>query len=237
MIQMIAFDADDTLWHNEIHYQEAQESLTQILAPWANADTVKKQLYDIEMQNLALYGYGVKAFVLSMIETAIQLSKGSIQGRTISEILLLGQGMLDAEVIALPYVTETLAILSKTHRMMVITKGDPLDQNNKIDRSGLSGFFAGVEVVSEKSSAAYQKILENYRLDIEKFLMVGNSLRSDILPVLELGGKAVYVPADATWSHENLVGFDTSQKGYYEIEHLGQLPGLVSRLKKDSWRN
>ena len=237
MIEMIAFDADDTLWHNEIHYQEAQEKLTQILAPWADADTVREQLYAIEMQNLALYGYGVKAFLLSMIEAAIQLSKGKIQGKTITEILLLGRVMLDADVIPLPYVTETLATLAKTHYLMVITKGDPLDQNKKIARSGLSDFFAGVEVVHEKSSTAYQKILEKYRLDISKFLMVGNSLRSDVHPVLKLGGSAVYIPADATWSHENLDGFDTSQKGFYELEHLGQLPGLVAGLKNDTWHN
>ena len=231
MIEMIAFDADDTLWHNEAHYQEAQGKLTQILAPWAGPETIKEQLDTIEMQNLDLYGYGVKAFVLSMIETAIQLSKGQIQGNNIAEILSLGWGMLHAEVKPLPYVSDTLAALVKSHRLMVITKGDPLDQTNKIDRSGFSDCFIGVEVISEKTSAAYQKILEYYHLDITKFLMVGNSLRSDIRPILELGGNAVYIPADTTWSHENLDGFDTSQRGFYELEHMGQLPELVSRLE------
>jgi len=228
---MIAFDADDTLWHNEVHYQDAQEKLFRILTPWADPDMVKEYLYAIEMKNLNLYGYGVKAFVLSMIEAAIQLSKGCIQGKSIEKILSLGRSMLQAEVILLPYVIRTLRTLAKSHRLMVITKGDPLDQNNKIIRSGLVDFFAGVEVVSEKSSAAYQRILGNYDLEIDEFLMVGNSLRSDIRPVLDLGGKAVYIPADTTWSHENLDGFDTSQKDYYELEHMGQLPELISRLE------
>ena len=232
MFDMIAFDADDTLWHNEVHYQDAQEKLTQILSPWAGPDTVKSQLLAIEMQNLDLYGYGVKAFVLSMIQAAIQISKGCIQGENISQILSLGRDMLHAEVITLPRVSETLAALVKSHHLMVITKGDPLDQTNKINRSGLSGFFMGVEVVSEKTSAAYQKVLEHYHLDISKFLMVGNSLRSDILPVLELGGKAIYIPADTTWSHEALNGFDTTQKGFYELDDIGQLPRLVAKLEK-----
>lgn len=231
MIELIAFDADDTLWHNEVHYQHAIVELAQILTPWADPDTVRQQLNAIEMENLDLYGYGVKAFVLSMVEAATQLSKGCIPGETIAEILSLGREMLGAEVIALPHVPKALTTLAESHRLMVITKGDPLDQNNKITRSGLSDFFTGVEVVSEKSSAAYQKILENYHLNISKFLMVGNSLRSDIQPVLELGGKAVYIPADTTWSHENLEDFDTSQTGFYELEHMGQLPGLVSRLE------
>ena len=232
MLEMIAFDADDTLWHNEVHYQDAQAELIQILTRWASSTTIENNLNKIEMQNLKLYGYGVKAFMLSMIETALQVSAGEIEGKSFEKILSIGRNMLQAEVTPLPNVAETLQVLAKTHRLMVITKGDVLDQTNKVTRSGLADYFSLVEVVSEKTAPAYQQIFEKYLLDPEMFLMAGNSLRSDVLPILELGGKAVHIPANTTWAHEMVPDFDASQPGYYKLDHLGQLPSLVSKLAK-----
>jgi len=230
MIDMIAFDADDTLWHNEVHYQEAQSKLVQILSPWGDPGEVRDKLHEVEMRNLALYGYGVKAFLLSMIETGNLLSDGEIFGAKISEILSIGRQMLEAQVTLLPHVRQTLDLLSKSHRLMVITKGDPIDQNNKITRSGLAHYFNFVEVIGRKTQEIYRIIFEKFQLDPKAFLMVGNSLRSDILPVLELGGKAVYIPAETTWAHEMIYHFDPAQEGFYQLEDISRLPNLIDQL-------
>jgi len=230
MIKMIAFDADDTLWHNEVYYHDAQLELKNILAEWAHADTIAEQLNEIEMRNLPLYGYGVKAFVLSMIETAFLASEGQIRGETIKRILSIGRSMLEAEIILHPHIEETLRTLSQAYSLMVITKGDLLDQTNKIGRSGLRDYFSLVEIVNDKNPDTYRRILTKYHLDPEKFLMVGNSLRSDILPVLQLGGKAVHIPANTTWAHEMVQDFDKSQTGFFEITEMCQLPNLITGI-------
>jgi putative hydrolase of the HAD superfamily len=226
-IDMIAFDADDTLWDNEVLYQNAQEGLKEILSPWGNPEVIDKALYETEMRNLPLYGYGIKAFSLSMIETAIQISKGEIHGIKILKILDIAQSMLQAEVKLRPYVRETLETLSQDYPLMVITKGDLLDQISKIKRSGLEGYFSITEVINDKTLETYRAILQRHDLLPERFLMVGNSLRSDVLPVLALGGKAVYVPAETTWKHEVVSEFDGHSEYFFELEHLGLLPGLV----------
>lgn len=228
--EMIAFDADDTLWQAEIHFRDAQEELKQILSVWEEPETIDKVMYEIEMRNLPQLGYGVKAFVLSMIEAAVKISAGEIRGETIEKILSIGRSMLEMEVGLRPHVAETLYALSKSHRMMIITKGDLLDQTAKVARSGLAKYFSLVEVVNEKTPESYGVILEKYHLDPHTFLMVGNSLKSDILPILELGGKAVHIPADTTWAHEMVSDFDKAKEGFYELEHIGQLPGLISEI-------
>jgi len=230
MMDMIAFDADDTLWHTEGQYQDAQEALKGILTPWAEPDDIDIHLNQTEMLNLSVYGYGTKAFVLSMIETAIHLSGGQIRGEEIEKILGLGRNMLQAEVIVLPHVIETLQTLSASDRLMIITKGDLLDQTNKITRSGLATYFEIVEVVEDKTIHAYRHILDKYRLNPGTFLMVGNSIRSDILPVLALGGKAVYIPADTTWAHETVPDFDRAQAGFYELDNISRLPDLIQDI-------
>ena len=230
MIEMIAFDADDTLWHGEVYYQDAQIELKNILAEWAQADTVADRLNEIELRNLPLYGYGVKAFVLSMIETAFLVSEGQMRGETIERILTIGRSMLEAEIMPYTLVAETLQTLSLHHSLMVITKGDLLDQTNKIERSGLKGYFSLVEIVNDKTPDSYRRILKKYHLNPENFLMVGNSLRSYILPILLLGGKAVHIPADTTWEHENVPDFDKSQTGFFEITEMSQLPDLVAGI-------
>ncbi len=229
-IDLIGFDADDTLWQTEVHYIQAQRSLGKILNQLESAEKINEILYEIEINNLTRYGYGIKAFVLSMIEAAIRISGGKIRGDQIEQILEIGMKMLDAEVILQPHVQETLEHLSSTYRLMILTKGDLLDQTNKVKRSGLASFFFTVEVVNDKTPETYASILEKHRVSPENFLMIGNSIRSDVYPVLKLGGTAVYIPADSIWEHEIVPGFDTSQNGFYSLEHIGQLFELITNI-------
>jgi putative hydrolase of the HAD superfamily len=229
-IEMIAFDADDTLWQGEVHYQLALEELKRMLSPWQDPGTIDKKMYEIEMKNMPIYGYGVKAFVLSMIEAAILISNGEIQAQSIKSILTTGRSMLETDLVLLPNVPETIKNLAEKFPLMVITKGDLLDQTSKVARSGLGPFFSLVEVVNDKTSETYKMVFEKYGLDPGRVLMVGNSIRSDVLPILALGGRSVYIPANTTWEHEMVPGFDTSQAGYFEIEHMGQLSDLIANF-------
>ena len=229
--KMIAFDADDTLWHNEVHYRDAVDQLIQILAPWADPERIDDSLNHTEMGNLALYGYGVKAFTLSMLETAVAISDDQIDGKVVSRILAIGREMLQAEVTLLPQVADTLRTLSQSYPLMVITKGDILDQTNKVRRSGLDSFFRQVEVVGEKTTEVYREILHKNRIDPASFLMVGNSIKSDILPVLSLGGQAVHIPADTTWEHEMVRDFDPTQPGFHALKSFGELPEWLARFQ------
>ena len=229
-IEMIAFDADDTLWKTEANFEKAQEELEKILAPWKDSEQTTEIVYKTEMENLSIYGLGIKAFTLSMIEAALQISQGEIQGESIEQIIGLGREMLEAEVELLPCVAETIPTLSKDYPLMVITKGDLLDQTTKISRSGLGPYFSLVEVVSEKSPSSYTKVLEKFHLEPKNLVMVGNSLKSDILPILQLGGTAVHIPASTTWAHELLENFDTSQDRFHDLEHMGHLPELIAKI-------
>lgn len=229
-IDWIGFDADDTLWHTEHYYIQAQETLIHLLSPWSPAERVEEILFEIEMDNLPRYGYGIKAFVLSLIEAAIRISGGEIRGDQIEQILSIGRAMIEAEIVLRPHVPETLQHLASSYRMMIITKGDLLDQTEKVKRSGIGHLFSMVEVVNEKSPETYAEILHKYHIHPQSFLMVGNTIRSDIHPVLALGGRAVHIPAASTWEHEVIPGFDTAQDGYYELKHIGQLPGLIAKI-------
>ncbi len=229
-LDMIAFDADDTLWHGEVYYRDAQARLKTLLTPWQDPETSGRILDEIEMRNLPLYGYGVKAFTLSMLEAAVAISDGQVQGDVVGEILALGREMLETEIELRPHVRETVQALSANYRLMVITKGDLLDQTDKVERSGLAPYFIAVEVLSKKDAPAYQAILDRYNLNPASFLMIGNSLPSDVIPVLELGGNAVHVPADTVWSHEMVDDFDTAQPHFWELEDISQLPGLLDEI-------
>jgi putative hydrolase of the HAD superfamily len=177
------------------------------------------------------FGYGIKAFALSMIETAIELTEGRITGPEIQTIIDAAKAMLTAEVEILENVADTLAHLAAHYSLMVITKGDLLDQEQKISRSGLVEHFRHIEIVSDKSQTSYEFLLQRYQIDPKRFLMVGNSLRSDILPVLALGAHAVYIPYPLTWAHEAAEP-PIGQPGYYEVEHLGLLPDLLANLER-----
>ncbi|MCB9077604.1 MAG: HAD hydrolase-like protein [Anaerolineaceae bacterium] len=231
-IEVIAFDADDTLWHNESIYVEAQTQFKQLLAHYHSPEWIDEHLYQTEMRNLAHFGYGIKSFALSMIETAVELTEGQIIGADIQKIIDITKAMLAADVDLLDHVADTLANLQDVYTLMVITKGDLRDQELKIARSGLASHFRYVEIVSEKSPDSYAAILRRYDIEPAQFLMIGNSLRSDILPVLELGASAVYVPHQLTWVHETGDTPVGEQPGYYEIEHLGQLPELLKSLDR-----
>jgi putative hydrolase of the HAD superfamily len=228
--EMIAFDADDTLWQNERIYVDAQKRFTDLLARYHNPEWIEERLFATEMRNLQHFGYGIKAFALSVIETAVELTEGRITGRDIQTLIDLAKEMLTADVELLENVADTIAALAGKQSLMVITKGDLRDQESKMARSGLAQHFQHVEVVSEKSPESYARLLKRHGLSPEQFLMVGNSLRSDILPVLKLGGSAVYIPHSLTWAHEAAEPPPSDHPGFYEIAHVGLLPELLTAL-------
>jgi len=227
----IAFDADDTLWHNERLYVNAQAKFKQLLAHYHNPEWIDERLYQTEMRNLDHFGYGIKAFALSMIETALELTEGRISGSDIQTIINLAREMLTADVELLEHVADTIPSMAATYPLMLITKGDLRDQEMKIARSGLAAHFRYVEIVSDKTRDNYEVLLRRYGIAPDRFLMVGNSLRSDILPVLALGASAVYVPYRLTWAHEVVDSPPPEQPGYYQLEHLGLLQDLLVRLE------
>jgi putative hydrolase of the HAD superfamily len=229
---LIAFDADDTLWHNEILYARAQDRLKKLLSGYADGPTVDQKLYETEINNLNSYGYGIKSFTLSMIETAIALTHGQIRGTEIEQVISFAKDMLAAEVQLLEHVEETIGALAQLYPLMIITKGDLHDQEVKLSRSRLGDYFRYVEIVSQKKPPTYATLLARYQIEPSRFLMIGNSLKSDILPVLALGGHAVYISYHLTWAHE-VESQPAAHNGYYELEHIGQLPGLIERLKNE----
>lgn len=230
MLQWIAFDADDTLWHNEILYAQAQDKLKDVLSEYIDSETVVDRLYKTEMKNLAHYGYGVKSFALSMIETAVDLTNDRITGSDIRRIMDIAKAMLASEVQLLNHVPDTIKLLSKSYDLMVITKGDLLDQQEKLARSGIREHFKYVEVVSSKTEDTYRAVLDRYGIEPQRFLMIGNSLPSDVLPVIAIGGKAVYIPYHLTWEHETVDNHQLQNNGYFELDHIGQLPNLLKQL-------
>ena len=231
MIEIIAFDADDTLWENETIYHKAKDELSRLLSPYQEADWVNRKLDEIEVANLQVYGYGIKSFTLSMIETAVEAVDGKVETHTISAILGIAKRMLSAEVELLDHTEQTLEQLSSDYVLMLVTKGDLFEQQRKISRSGIDHCFKLIEVVAEKTPARYREILKKHDIEIEQFLMVGNSLRSDILPIVAIGGKAVYIPNENTWFHE-VPGQDEIEGAEYdELEHLGQLPEYMAALE------
>jgi putative hydrolase of the HAD superfamily len=199
----IAFDADDTLWGHEHIFVDAKARCLELLEPFMTPGMdLEQELYRFERENLKIFGYGVKGFVLSMIETALEISDQQISGADIKKIIELGKEMLLHPIDLLPYVREAVMTLEDHFSIMVITKGDLFDQENKLARSGLAERFPVVEIVSEKNESTYREILTRHQIDPAKFLMIGNSLRSDVLPVLAAGGRALHLPYKYTWHHE-----------------------------------
>ena len=223
-IRVIGFDADDTLWVNETYFREAEEEFASLLEHYETKNKIDQELFRTEIGNLDLYGYGIKSFTLSMIESALDISNNQVSQTTLSKILNLGKKMIAHPVQLLEDVEEVLGVLSEKYRLIVLTKGDLLDQERKLDRSGLSEYFHHVEVLSDKKELNYKNLLDHLEIDIEEFLMVGNSLKSDILPILALGGQAVHVPFHTTWAHEEV---DPSS---HENNHL-TLSGIRQLLK------
>ena len=227
---LIAFDADDTLWHNERLFSYAHDRFAALLSRYHNPEWIHDRLYQTEVRNIQHYGYGIKAFALSMIETAVELTEGRVTGADIQSLIDLAREMLTAEVELLPHVAETIPQLAAAYPLMLITKGDLLDQETKLNRSGLSGYFRHVEVVSQKTPETYTRLLNKYSLDAARFLMIGNSLKSDILPILAVGGHAVHIPYEITWLHESAEPPPAGTPGFHALEHMGQLPALLEKI-------
>lgn len=209
-IKVIAFDADDTLWDNESFFQEIERYYTEVLSKYGDAKKISAELFRTEMDNLEYYGYGVKGFTLSMLETALHISKREVPADTLEMIILWGKLLLDMPIELLPDVEETLKALKERdrYRLVVATKGDLLDQQRKLKRSGLSDYFDHVEIMSDKTEKEYIKLMKTLQVSPEEFLMVGNSLKSDIQPVLATGGYAVHVPFEVMWQHEVAESFE-----------------------------
>jgi len=230
-LDVIAFDADDTLWVNEPRYIAAEARLRELLSPYADGEAVAHDLHATEIRNLTSFGYGVKAYTFSMIETAIALSNGHISGTEIDGILQVGRRMMQAPVEVFEHVEPTLAKLSPQRDLMILTKGDLVEQGDRIARSGLAKYFRYIEIVREKTVESYRGLLQQRRIDPQRFLMVGNSMKSDILPVLELGAYAVYIHYDGTWEHEKAQIPDRLPTTYKEIKHIGVLPDLIETIE------
>ena len=215
-IEVIAFDADDTLWVNETYFREAEQRFAKLLSVYETENKIDQELFKTEMKNLQVYGYGVKGFVLSMIETALELSNFKIAPAIIEEILSIGKEMLEKPIELLDGVEETLKTLAPKYKLILATKGDLLDQERKLEKSKLIDYFHHIEVLSEKKPENYKKLLAHLEIPPSKFLMIGNSLKSDILPLLEIGSSAIHIPFHTTWAHEvvahNGEGFKTVSK-------------------------
>jgi putative hydrolase of the HAD superfamily len=224
----IAFDADDTLWVNEPYFFEAEKALEELLAPYTDlrGPAFTEALYQTEKRNLSLFGYGAKGFTLSMIETAIELSKGRVSGVEIQQIIDQGKQVMHYPIELLDGVMEVLTALHGRFPLMVITKGDLFNQESKLARSGLAPFFDQVEIVSEKEPETYRAIMEKYKLRAEEGLMIGNSLKSDILPAIEVGMQAIHVRQEVNWVHE-----EVEPEGEPKWETLENLRELVPLLK------
>ncbi|UOQ51897.1 HAD family hydrolase [Hymenobacter cellulosivorans] len=225
---LIAFDADDTLWSNQPHFDQVEAQLLEILAHCGDAQRITEQLNQVQRQNMKLFGYGAKSFMLSMIETAIQLTDGKVTGVEIQQILDMGKDLLRYPIEPLPGVVEVLTELRRRgHRLMVLTKGDLFDQESKLARSGLGEYFDYVEIVSEKDEATYQRLLARYNALPGEFFMIGNSLKSDILPVAQLGFRAVHVPFHATWVFEHVDPEKLAGLEFHAVTDLRQVLDLV----------
>lgn len=231
-IHTIAFDADDTLWRNEDIFIHAQDEFINLLLPYHDETYVRSHLGGVQVKNLEHFGYGIKGFTLSMIETAIELTEGRISGNEIHEIIQLAKCMLASPVELLPNVERVLSQLKGKYRLLVITKGDLLDQESKLARSGVADFFDVIEIVSDKTSDAYLQILQRHKLSTDRFLMVGNSLKSDILPVLDIGAQALHVPYHSTWDHEKVT--DETLLRYPQLTRLNDISELLDWLNLSS---
>ncbi|WP_299781166.1 HAD family hydrolase [uncultured Formosa sp.] len=219
-IKVIGFDADDTLWVNETYFRDAEVEFGKLLSQFETINKIDQELFKMELKNLPIYGYGIKGFVLSMVEMAVELSNNTVSNTTIKAILDLGKDMINKPVELLDGVELVLKTLSEKYRLIVITKGDLLDQERKLKQSGLLDYFHHIEVVSDKKEANYLNLLHHLNIDPTQFLMVGNSLKSDILPLINIQAKAIHVPFHTTWVHEQVSEQDIKGKAYKTVNEL-----------------
>ncbi len=228
-LSTIGFDADDTLWHNERFFRLTEAQFAELLADHAEKDHLAQRLLDAERRNLGHYGFGIKGFVLSMIETAIEVTDGRVPAKVIGQIMAMGREMLSHPIELLPHARETVEALAGNFRVLLITKGDLLDQERKLAQSGLGEMFHGVEIVSDKTPQVYSRIFARHGDGASGAMMVGNSLKSDVLPAIEAGGWGIFVPHGLTWELERAEPPETHFR-YREIASLGELPDLIASL-------
>jgi len=203
-IKVIGFDADDTLWLNEVHYRNTEQQFVELMMPWLTEREAMKELFKLEIQTLNLYGYGAKGFTLSMISSAISISNGQVSADVIEQIVGLGKSLINAPLELLDNVADVLARLQLDYKLIVATKGDLLDQERKLQNSNLERHFHHVEIMSDKNPNSYRKLIRHLDIKPEEFLMIGNSLKSDVIPVLEIGSDAIHIPYHMTWEHEHV---------------------------------
>ena len=231
-MKLIAFDADDTLWVNEPNYVDVKQKLGELLSHHIDQEVLTKRFYDAQIRNLRVFGYGAKSFILSMIETAIELTDGAITGDEIQQIIDVGKRLIDFPIDVLDGIPEVLETLSKDFDLMILTKGDLFDQESKIARSGLVHYFKYVEIVSEKNEQTYQRILQKYNVLPADFVMIGNSLKSDVLPVVHIGARAIHIPYAVTWVHERVADEQLVGKAFTTLESARELLTLLGKVSE-----
>ena len=225
---VLGIDADDTLWENEAWFYKIQDRFFEMMSSWSDTQDTNAALLENERASIPQYGYGVTSFVRSMILTAIQISNGEIETKQISQIVSWGDELIEAPVDLLPGVEETLSELSNNHRLLLITKGDVLHQRAKVENSGLSDFFWNIEVVGEKDATVYEMLLNRYGISPEMFVMIGNSVNSDVLPVLNIGARAIHVPHHTTWELEVPDPKELEKVDFPIAQSISEVPGILS---------
>ena len=226
-IKVIAFDADDTLWVNETYFREAESQFVKLLAQYETHNKIDQELFRVEIKNLSDYGYGIKGFILSMIECALTLSNGQVPQKTIQTILSIGKDMLNKPIELIDGVEEVLQFLQKKYTLIVATKGDLLDQERKLEKSGLLKYFHHIEVMSEKKEVDFRKLIKHLDINSNELLMVGNSLKSDVLPLIKIGASAIHIPFHITWSHEEVSSEETKNSNFHTLSQLKDILKLV----------
>jgi putative hydrolase of the HAD superfamily len=225
-IKIIGFDADDTLWVNEPFYRETEKQFARIVSPYYAENEINDELFKTEMRNLALYGYGAKSFVLSMIETALRLSGNKITAIEISKIIEIGKAQLNLPIELLDGVEMVLQKLQPHYKLILATKGDLLDQEQKLQKSGLIEYFHHIEIMSDKHENNYRKLIKRLDIEPQDFVMIGNSIKSDILPVINIGARAIHVPYHTTWQHEN-DHEETDNSKFITVEKLTEVLNIL----------
>lgn len=226
-VKVIAFDADDTLWVNETYFREAEAKFAKLLSKYETENKIDQELFKTEIKNLELYGYGVKGFMLSMVECALEISNYNLNPKLLDEILNIGKEMLLKPIDLLDGVEEVLKSLYGKYKLIVATKGDLLDQERKLEKSGLLQYFHHIEVMSEKKEKDYQKLIKHLDIEANELLMIGNSLKSDVLPLINIGASAIHVPFHTTWAHEEVSDFEQKNVNYKTINNLKELVSIL----------
>jgi putative hydrolase of the HAD superfamily len=222
-IKVIAFDADDTLWVNETYFREAEQQFAKLLSAYETENKIDQELFKTEIKNLSIYGYGVKGFMLSMVECALELSNYNLKPRLLNDILNIGKEMLEKPIELLDDVEKVLKALHGKHKLIVATKGDLLDQERKLEKSGLLKYFHHIEVMSDKKEVDYKKLISHLDIEPNQLLMIGNSLKSDILPLVNIGASAIHVPFHTTWAHEEVSTNKQSTTDYKTVKKLSEI--------------